>query len=34
MREVSVREGEKNVPVTEAEDAAIAKRHSHAVVYK
>src|SRR5271154_5189786 len=34
MREVSVREGEKNVPLTEAEDAAIAKRHSHAVVYK
>jgi len=34
MREVSVREGEKNVPVSEAEDAAIAKRHSHAVIYK
>lgn len=34
MREVSVREGEKNVPVSEAEDASIAKRHSHAVIYK
>ena len=34
MREVSVREGEKNVPVSEVEDAAIAKRHSHAVIYK
>ena len=34
MREVSVREGEKNVPVSEAEDAAIVKRHSHAAIYK
>ena len=28
------REGDKNVPLSEAEDAAIAKRHSHAVVYQ
>jgi quercetin dioxygenase-like cupin family protein len=34
MRDVSVREGEKNVPLSEAEDAEIAKRHSHAVIYK
>lgn len=34
VRENSVREGEKNVPMTEAEDAATQKRHSHEVVYK
>jgi hypothetical protein len=34
MREGSVREGEKNVPMTEAEDAASQKRHSHDVIYK
>jgi hypothetical protein len=34
MREGSVREGEKNVPITEAEDAASQKRHSHDVIYK
>jgi quercetin dioxygenase-like cupin family protein len=34
MREGSVREGEKNVPMTEAEDTASQKRHSHEVVYK
>jgi quercetin dioxygenase-like cupin family protein len=34
MRESSVRAGEKNVPMTEAEDAASQKRHSHDVVYK
>lgn len=34
MRESSVRAGEKNVPMTEAEDAASQKRHSHEVVYK
>ena len=34
MREVSVQEGEKNVPLSEAEDAAIAKKHEHAVLYR
>jgi hypothetical protein len=34
MREGSVLEGEKNVPMTEAEDAASQKRHSHDVIYK
>jgi quercetin dioxygenase-like cupin family protein len=34
MRAGSVREGEKNVPLTEAEDAAIQKQHSHDVIYK
>lgn len=34
MRDVSVREGEKNVPLSETEEAEIAKRHSHAVIYK
>jgi quercetin dioxygenase-like cupin family protein len=34
MREGSVREGEKNVPMTDAEDAASQKRHSHDVIYK
>jgi quercetin dioxygenase-like cupin family protein len=34
MREVSVREGEKNIPLSESEDAAIAKKHSHAVIYR
>jgi quercetin dioxygenase-like cupin family protein len=34
MRDGSVREGEKNVPMTEAEDVASQKRHSHDVVYK
>ena len=34
MRDVSVREGEKNVPLSEAEDAEIGKRHSHSVIYK
>lgn len=34
MRDVSVREGEKNVPLSETEDAEIAKRHSHDVIYK
>jgi quercetin dioxygenase-like cupin family protein len=34
MRDGSVREGEKNVPMTEAEDAASQKRHSHDVIYK
>jgi len=34
MREGSVRAGEKNVPMTEAEDTASQKRHLHDVVYK
>lgn len=34
MRDVSVREGEKNVPLSESEDAEIAKRHLHDVIYK
>jgi len=32
MRDVSVREGEKNVPLSETEDAEIAKRHPHDVI--
>jgi hypothetical protein len=28
------REGERAVPVTKAEDAAILAKHAHAVVYK
>lgn len=34
MRAESVREGEKVLPLTRAEDAAIAAKHAHAVVYK
>jgi quercetin dioxygenase-like cupin family protein len=34
LRACSVREGENNVPMTEAEDAAVAKQHSHDVIYK
>jgi quercetin dioxygenase-like cupin family protein len=34
MRAESVREGEKVVPLTKAEDAAIAAKHAHAVIYK
>jgi len=34
MRDESVREGEKNVPVTQAEDDAIQKKHAHDVIYK
>jgi quercetin dioxygenase-like cupin family protein len=34
MRETSVREGEKNVPMTEAENDAAEKKHAHDVVYK
>ena len=33
LRAESVREGEKNVPMTEAEDIAIQKKHSHDVIY-
>jgi len=34
MRAASAREGEKNIPLTEAENAAIEKMHSHDVIYK
>jgi quercetin dioxygenase-like cupin family protein len=34
MRDASIREGEKNTPVSESEDAAIAKKHSHAVIFR
>jgi quercetin dioxygenase-like cupin family protein len=34
MRATSAREGEKNIPLTEAENAAIEKMHSHDVIYK
>jgi quercetin dioxygenase-like cupin family protein len=34
MRAGSVREGEKNVPMSPAEDEAIQKKHAHAVIYK
>lgn len=34
MREVSALEGEKNVPLSQAENDAIEKKHSHAVIYK
>jgi quercetin dioxygenase-like cupin family protein len=34
MRAESVREGEKGLPVTKAEDAAILAKHAHAVIYK
>lgn len=34
MRETSVREGEKNVPMTEAENDAAEKKHAHDVIYK
>jgi quercetin dioxygenase-like cupin family protein len=34
MRAESVREGEKVVPLTNAEDAAIQAKHAHAVIYE
>jgi len=34
MRAESVREGEKIIPVTKAEDAAILAEHTHAAIYK
>jgi quercetin dioxygenase-like cupin family protein len=34
MRAGSVGEGEKNVPMSPAEDEEIQKKHSHAVIYK
>lgn len=34
MRAVSVRAGEKNVPLSKAEDDAIQKKHTHDVIYQ
>lgn len=34
MREVSARAGEKNVPLSQAENEEIEKKHSHDVIYK
>ena len=34
MRAESVREGERNTPLSKAEDEAIMKKHVHAVIYK
>jgi quercetin dioxygenase-like cupin family protein len=34
MRAESVRGGEKVIPLTKAEDAAIQAKHAHAVIYK
>jgi quercetin dioxygenase-like cupin family protein len=34
MRAGSVREGEKNVPLSPGEDAALGKQYAHAVVYQ
>jgi len=30
----SVREGERNIPLTKAEDEEIMRKHAHAVIYK
>lgn len=34
MWETSILEGEKNIPLTKAENDAAEKKHSHAVIYK
>jgi hypothetical protein len=34
MREESVREGEKNVTLSKAEDDEIQRKHANAVIYK
>lgn len=34
MRAVSVREGEKNVPLSKAEDDEIQRKHTHDVIYQ
>lgn len=34
MRETSALEGEKNVPLTQAENDALEKKHAHDVIYK
>jgi quercetin dioxygenase-like cupin family protein len=34
MRAESVREGERNIPLSKAEDEEIMRKHAHAVIYK
>jgi oxalate decarboxylase/phosphoglucose isomerase-like protein (cupin superfamily) len=34
MRDGSVREGEKNVPLSKAEDNEIQRKHTHVVIYQ
>ena len=34
MRAESIREGEKNVPLSKAEDDEIQRKHTHAVIYQ
>jgi quercetin dioxygenase-like cupin family protein len=34
MRAESVREGEKNIPLSKAEDEEIMRKHAHAVIYR
>ncbi len=34
MRDASAREGEKNVPLSKAEEDALEKKHAHAVIYR
>lgn len=34
MRDTSAREGEKNVPLSQAEEDAVEKKHAHAVIYQ
>ena len=34
MRETSAGEGEKNVPLSQAEEDAVEKKHAHAVIYQ
>ncbi len=34
MRDTSAREGEKNVPLSQAEEDAVEKKYSHAVIYR
>lgn len=34
MRDTSAREGEKNVALSQAEENAVEKKHSHAVIYR
>jgi mannose-6-phosphate isomerase-like protein (cupin superfamily) len=34
MRDESVREGEKNIPLSKAEDDEIQKKHTHDVIYQ
>jgi hypothetical protein len=34
IRDTSVREGEKSVPLSQAEEDAVEKKHSRVVIYK